>query len=180
VFIKALYEIRRLTTCDADAFVPRVTELCREAGIALVFLPELPATRTYGATRWLTPTKAILQLSLRGKSDDFFWFTFFHETAHILKHGKRDIFIEDSEGVHDQETLRKEQEANNFASDFLIPKRVMSEFCHQKRLTTQMVEQFASQLGIAPGIVVGRLQHDGLLPYTHFNMLKRRYRFRNE
>src|SRR5439155_13162062 len=83
-FVKALYAIRKLTTSDADIFVPRATDLCRAAGVALVVLPELPATRAYGATRWLTPSKAMLQLSLRGKTDDFLWFTFFHECAHIL------------------------------------------------------------------------------------------------
>ena len=179
-FVKALHEIRRLTTCDADAFVPRATELCRAAGVALVFVPELPATRAYGATRWLTPSKAILQLSLRGRTDDFLWFTFFHETAHILKHGKRDVFIEAPDGATDQETRRKEQEADTFASEFLIPKHALNEFRQQARFTTQTVQRFAAQLGIAPGIVVGRLQHEQLLPFTDLNALKRRFRFKGQ
>ncbi len=180
LFIKALYEIRRLTTCGANTFVPRATELCRAAGVALVFVPELPATRAYGATRWLTPTKAILQLSLRGKTDDFLWFTFFHETAHILKHGKRDVFIEAPDGATDQETRRKEREADTFASGFLIPKHALNEFRQQTRFTTHTVQRFAAQLGIAPGIVVGRLQHENLLPYTHLNALKRHFDFKQE
>ncbi len=179
VFVKALYEIRRLTACDADVFVPRAAELCRTAGVALVFIPELPATRAYGATRWLTPSKAILQLSLRGKTDDFLWFTFFHESAHILKHGKRDVFIEAPDGIHDQESRRKEHEADTFASDFLIPRHALSEFRQQRRFTTQTIERFAAQLAIAPGIVVGRLQQEGLLPYTHLNVLKTRFCFKD-
>ena len=175
LFIKALYDIRRLTTCDADSFVPKATELCRAAGVALVFVPELPATRAYGATRWLTPSKAILQLSLRGKTDNFLWFTFFHESAHILKHGKRDVFIEAPDGATDQEARRKEQEADTFAADFLIPKHALNEFRQQTRFTTHTVQRFAAQLGIAPGIVVGRLQHEKLLPYTHLNALKRHF-----
>ena len=179
-FVKALYEIRRLTTCDADVFVPRATDLCRSAGVALVFVPELPATRAYGATRWLTPSKAILQLSLRGKTDDFLWFTFFHETAHILKHGKRDVFIEAPDGAADQETRRKEQEADTFASDFLIPKHALNAFRQQGRFTTQTIQRFAAELGIAPSIVVGRLQHEELLPYNHLNALKRSFCFKQE
>jgi addiction module HigA family antidote len=177
VFIKALYEIRKLTTAEPDVFVPRAAEICRSSGIALVFVPELPGTCAYGATRWLTPNKAILQLSLRGKADDFLWFTFFHETAHILKHGKRDIFIEAPYGAFDPETRRKEQEADTFASDFLIPKHALAEFRRQGRFNTQTIQRFADQLGISPGIVVGRLQHEKLLPFTHLNALKRRFCF---
>ena len=180
MFIKTLYEIRRLTTTDANVFVPRALELCRAAGVALVFIPELPATRAYGATRWLTHSKAILQLSLRGKADDFLWFTFFHESAHILKHGKRDVFIESDEDTTDHETRRKEHEADTFAADFLIPKHTFSEFRLQRRFNTQTVERFAKQLGIAPGIVVGRLQHEQLLPFTHLNALKRRFCFEGD
>jgi addiction module HigA family antidote len=176
-FIKALYEIRRLTNLNAEEFVPRATDLCRSAGVALVFVPELPATRAYGATRWLTPTKAMLQLSLRGKTDDFLWFTFFHEGAHILKHGKRDVFIEAKDGTSDQEILRKEEEANTFASDFLIPKPAFNQLRREKPFTTQTIQRFADQLGIAPGIVVGRLQHERLLACTHLNGLKRRFDF---
>lgn len=173
-FIKVLYDIRRLTTLEAEEFVPRAIDLCRSAGVALVFVPELPATRAYGATRWLTPSKAILQLSLRGKTDDFLWFTLFHEGAHILKHGKRDVFIESKDGASDPDILRKEEEANTFASDFLIPKPAFSQLRRERLFTTQTVERFATQLGIAPGIIVGRLHHEGLLARTHLHGLKRR------
>jgi addiction module HigA family antidote len=177
-FIKALFEMRKLTNTAPEAFEPRCKDLCRASGIALVFVPELPATRAYGATRWLTPHKALLQLSLRGKTDDFLWFTFFHEAAHILKHGKRDVFIEAPDGTKDQETLRKEQEANTFASDFLIPKHALNAFRQQGRFTTQPIQRFAAELGIAAGIVVGRLQHEKLLPFTHLNALKRSFTFK--
>jgi addiction module HigA family antidote len=174
-FIQALYEIRKLTTTEPEVFAPKATDLCRACGIALVFVCELPATRAYGATRWLTPHKALLQLSLRGKAEDFLWFTFFHEAAHILKHGKREVFIEDPDGMTDGEALRKEEEANTFASDFLIPKNAFNEFRRQARFTAQAIQRFAAELGIAPGIVVGRLQHEELLPFTHLNELKRRF-----
>ena len=120
----------------------------------------------------------MLQLSLRGKTDDFLWFTFFHESAHILKHGKRDVFIEAPDGTMDQETQRKEQEANTFASDFLIPKPAFDQLRREKLYTNHVVQSFAAQLGIAPGIVVGRLQHEKLLARTHLNGLKRHFDFK--
>lgn len=178
-FIEALYQIRRLTIANADDFVPQSIDLCRAVGVALVFVPEVPGTCAYGATRWLTPSKAILQLSLRGKRDDFLWFTFFHESAHILKHGKRDIFIEAPERTADLEIQKKEQEADVFASDFLIPKQAFNEFCKQAEFTSRAIQAFARKLGIAPGIVVGRLQHERLLPFTHLNALKRSLSFKD-
>ncbi|MFN8491179.1 MAG: hypothetical protein U0350_26520 [Caldilineaceae bacterium] len=38
------------------------------------FVPELAQLRVCGATRWLTPNKALLQLSLRYKTNDHLWF----------------------------------------------------------------------------------------------------------
>jgi len=176
-FTAALHEIRRHTTTAPEIVEPLMKRLCAEAGVALVFVPEVTGTRAFGATRWLTPEKAILQLSLRGKADDFLWFTFFHEAAHILKHGKRDVFIESFAGTADAETQRKESEADAYAADFLIPRPAYRELLALKPFTVAKVEHFAGQQGIAPGIVVGRLQHDKVIPFTHHNGLKRRFQF---
>ena len=124
------------------------------AGVVLV--PELPNTHVCGFTRWLTPDKAIIQLSLRYKTDDVHWFTFFHEAAHILLHGKRDIFVE-YRGVDNA----KEQEANRWAGEFLVPPADWAAFLATlpARPTVAAIQAFAKKQGIAPGIVLGRLQH---------------------
>lgn len=177
-FIAALLELRNLTSEPAEVFEPAMKRLSADAGVAVAFVPEVTGTRAYGATRWLTPEKAILQLSLRGKADDFLWFTFFHEAAHILKHGKRDVFIESPEGTSDEATQQKENEANVFASDFLIPKKAYAAFTAAGLFSTAAIQRFAAELGVAPGIVVGRLQHDKLIAFNQFNTLKRRFEFK--
>ena len=96
-FKGALKKIRSLTTEPPEIFEPEVKKLCAEGGVAIAFAPELPGTRVYGATRWLKATKALIQMSLRGKTDDHLWFTFFHEAGHILLHGKDELFIEATE-----------------------------------------------------------------------------------
>ncbi len=58
----------------------------------------------------------MIALSDRYKKDDFFWFTFFHEAAHLLLHSKKETFVDDGT---DNDLL--EDEANRFAADFLIP-----------------------------------------------------------
>ncbi|NDJ25228.1 HigA family addiction module antidote protein [Nostoc sp. B(2019)] len=174
-FREALLRVRALTMKSVEVFQPELVQLCAEAGVAVVFIPELPKTRVSGATRWLNPHKALIQLSLRHKTDDHLWFAFFHESGHILLHGKRDVFLE-GKGVAAVEDLEKEEEANKFAADILIPPIEFKGFLASgQQRTKACIEQFAAEIGIASGIVVGRLQHDGILPPNHCNDLKRRF-----
>jgi plasmid maintenance system antidote protein VapI len=171
-FRGVLARARCLTREPPEIFQPLLAKRCAEAGVAVVFLPELPKCRVSGVTRWLSPTEAMIQLSLRYRSDDHLWFTFFHEAGHILLHGKREVFVEE-EGIEGDE---KEEQANRFAADSLIPQRQYQRLLTQEPLSKAKIKAFADTVGIAPGIVVGRLQHDGHLPYSHCNNLKRRFR----
>lgn len=164
----ALKTIRSITVKPPEEIQYEVVRLCADAGVAVAFVPELPKMRASGATWWLTPSKAVIQLSLRYKSDDHLWFSFFHEAGHILLHGKKEVFIEDSH------TSAKEAEANHFAAEFLIPAPKLRSFLVTSHPSKDAIRSFAAELGIAPGIVVGRLQHDGHLPPTHCNELKTR------
>lgn len=174
-FRAALRKARALTQEDPDVFHPRLVELCAAAGVAVVFVPELPKTAS-GATRWLSPTKALIQLSIKYKTDDHLWFTFFHEAGHILLHAKKDIFIETSAGGS-----KEEEQADRFAARSLISESDFEAFVasHSSKSKTA-IERFARQQGIAPGIVVGQLQHVGRIPFHFGNDLKRRFEWRIE
>jgi len=174
MFRKQLYTVRRLTTEPPEVFQPELTKQCALCGVAVVFVPELPKSRVSGATRWLTTDKALIQLSLRYKSDDHLWFSFFHEAGHIIRHGKREIFIESTEIEMDE---RKENEADRFAADVLIPRPSYNRLIKYGSFSKAVISKFASELGIAPGIVVGRLQHDNHLPNNHYNDLKIKLRW---
>jgi HTH-type transcriptional regulator / antitoxin HigA len=168
-FRESLDAIRRLTLEPAQEFVPRLRETCAANGVAVAFVPEIKGTRCWGAARWISPTKALIELSLRYKSDDHLWFSFFHEAAHLLLHGKKELFI-----TTDRFTDQAEEEANQFASTFLIPKKYEDRL---RNLTLAEIPQFAQELGIAPGIIVGRLQKEKLLDWNEGNGLKRRFKF---
>lgn len=170
-FRHALQEIRTLTRDDPERFQKEMTRLCAESGVALVFVPEITGTRASGAARWLTPTKAIIQLSLRYKADDHLWFSFFHEAAHLLLHSKKGTFVTGAETEHGP----TEDEANAFAASFLIPRRYEAELFRLESLDE--IVSFADRIGIAPGIVVGRLQREGILDWNQGNGLKKRFRF---
>lgn len=166
-FLTTLDTIRALTReKDLKILAPELVKLCASAGVAVVFVPELPKVGIWGATRWLGD-KALIQLSLRYKSNDHLWFTFFHEAAHILLHNRKDVFIEDS-----QRDCKKEEEANEFARKTLIPPAQMRRLLKSGKPTLGEIKSFADEIGIAPGIVVGRLQHDKVLPSDVGNKLK--------
>jgi addiction module HigA family antidote len=176
-FLSVLTEIRALTVEPPEVFQPELIARCATAGVAIAFVPQIRGARVSGATRWISPEKALLQASLRYKSDDQLWFTFFHESAHILLHGKRRIFLE---GDTSSGSKAEEEQASSFAADFLIPPDELDRLLEEGRPSMQMIQEFAEQIGIAPGIVVGRLQHDGVLPYSHCNALKRRFKWATE
>lgn len=155
-FQAALSEARAMTGEQPKVFIPKLTKLCAKSGVALVFVPELPKTRVYGCTRWIGG-RAILQMSLSFKTNDQLWFTFFHEAGHIIKHGRKEIFLE-SKDLHGE----KEKEADRFAQDHLIPPAAYKRFLAQwDGASLAAVKRFAKEIGIAPGIVVGRLGFEG-------------------
>jgi len=170
-FRESLKKIRSYTTLPAVEFQPKVKDICAKSGVAVAFVPELPKTAS-GVTKWLSSEKALIQLSLKYKTDDHLWFTFFHEAAHILFHHKKNIFIESSTWKS-----KDESEANDFAEKFLIPTKELEKFISKPPISKQNIRIFASNLGIAPGIVVGQLQKKKHLLWEHCNDLKRKLRW---
>ena len=170
-FKQNLRSIRGLTRLkEPTRFVAQLRSLCAEAGVAVVFVKAPAGCRASGATRFISPKKAMIILSFRYLSDDHFWFSFFHEAGHLVLHGGAATFIDGDAA----EVTEKEREANAFAATSLIP---LSE--HERMLALRgnmnAVIRFAVSLGIAPGIVVGQLQHHKVISPNQLNGLKRRY-----
>lgn len=171
MFKEALAEIRGLTRLKEPAkFIGRLRSLCSAAGVAVVFIKAPTGCRASGATRFITSDKAMIVLSFRHLSDDHFWFSFFHEAGHLLLHSPGATFVDGDAA----ELTEKEREANAFAASSLIP---MSE---QERMLNlrgniNVVVRFAVSVGVGPGIVVGQLQHHGVVSPSQLNGLKRRY-----
>ena len=166
-----LPDLRALTVDpDPGRWWPHLVGRCSEVGVAVVAEPAIKGARIKGAARWFTQEKALVQLILRHRWNDIFWFTLFHEIGHVLLQSKKDIFINDV-GEHSG----VEQEADAFASQLLIPRS--AEATLGELSTTTDVVALAETLGIAPGIVVGRLQHEGRWPFNRGNDLKQRFVF---
>jgi plasmid maintenance system antidote protein VapI/Zn-dependent peptidase ImmA (M78 family) len=172
-FKEQLQVIRGLTReRDPQVFLPELRRLCAECGVAVVALRAPKNCRASGASRFLSPGRPLLMLSFRYLSDDHLWFTFFHEAGHLLLHADSCLFLEGD----DRLTTAEEEEANSFAANTLIPPKYHPEMLRLRAEGIPVV-RFAKKVGIAPGIVVGQLQHLKRIGQRQLNNLKRRYQW---
>lgn len=162
---KSIPELRAMTLKDAGFFCPRLIDLMSECGIAVVFLPHMKGSFLHGAS-FYDGKKIIMGLTVRGHDADRFWFSLFHEVAHIVNGhiGKIDGTTDDDE-----------READCFAAETLIPATNFSCFVKWGDYSESSIRNFANQVGIDPGIVVGRLQKDGIIDFSQMNGLKKHY-----
>ena len=177
-FRRSLRQIRDLTRGPLLDCFREAQEMCRESGVVLSVVKPLPKAHISGAAWWVSPRKAVIQLSARHLSDDHLWFSFFHEAAHVLIHSKRDVFIDTPrEKAASEYITEADAEADRWATDFLVSKPHWERFIASSNYSAAAVTQFAAQEGIAPGIVVGRLQHDKHIGWDRLNGLKTRLKW---
>jgi addiction module HigA family antidote len=139
------------------------------AGVGMIVLPSLPGAPASGAARWHRG-RGLITLSLRYLSDDQLWHSIYHEAGHLVLARRGTSVIEEigsDDGDH-------EEAADRFARNLLIPEEDWAEFVSRASFRQRDVEQFAKGQGVAAGIVVGRLQHDGLVLPSQLGRLKRR------
>lgn len=172
-FMQAANIIRGLTNQPVEECIHAAIDSCNQAGVALVITPPLKKVALSGATQWIHPRKAIIQLTARHKTNDHFWFGFFHEAAHILLHSRKKVYIEGENSSQKGED-RIEVEANEWASNILVPKKDWTSFTYKANFSKAAVLDFARKKVIAPGIIVGMLQRKELIPYSHLNNLKQK------
>ncbi len=173
--IAVLPSIRSLTReSNPQIFMKKLSDLLASAGVALVVIPHFPKTYVTGATFWESKKKAVVMMSLRGSWGDVFWFSLFHELGHIIRHDKRTVFIEGK--AIDETHTQQEREADEFASNCLIPAKKYSKYISEFNPSRASIEAFSEHIGIHAGIVAGRLQHDGYLNYTQ-HLCRVRYKW---
>lgn len=163
--IAAIPEIRKMTVLKPKDFCPQIKKRLEDCGIALVFLPHLKGSFLQGAS-FMDGNKIVVGLTARGKDADKFWFSLFHELAHIvLGHV----------GLPNGTSEEDEKDADKWSGDTLISYDDFEEFKHERDYSEKSVLRFAKDQGIAPGIVVGRMQLEGIIKYSMLNNLKEKY-----
>lgn len=153
-----LPKLRAMTTKRPDEFFPELVATCASAGVCLVVVRDVEGTRASGASRFISPTRAVVQLSNRGKRNDKFWFALFHELGHLLLHSKKETFMQFEGAKAGGTGAQIEQEANDFAGRLLIPAEAEAELMAIQAPADAVA--LADRLGIAPAIVAGRYQRE--------------------
>lgn len=166
-FASELPELRKLSRRpDPQEFVPELVRRCARTGVQLAVVPAPKGCTASGVSR-MYRDRPLIALSARHLSDDHFWFTFFHEAAHVVMH---DIATPYIDGDWDDDD-GPETEANRFASEVLWG----GHGAWSRPRTHREVISLAQYAGVSPGVIVGQLQHQGILGQSEFNRLKRRY-----
>ena len=159
--------IKKLVRTHPEDFAEQLQSICLDAGVALVYTACIAKAPISGAARWVGGNP-LIQLTDRYKSNDHFWFTFFHEIGHVFLHGKKDIFLEDYAGyTHNQV---KEEEANDFAARWLLAEEFLKDV--PPVVTEKDIRVIARKYETHPAIVLGRLQLKQMVPYSFGNSMK--------
>ena len=171
--------IERSSDLVADSSPNALSELqhrCQDAGVALVYTPSFNKAKVYGATRWLNPKTPLIQISDRYHTSDHFWFSFYHEAAHLLLHGKKAVFLDGVPGLG--QSAKEEAEADNLAAKILLKDFPIANYAGvEYSWSQQEVVRLSQQYSIHPGVMVAQLQRVGSLPKSHLNGLKQRISF---
>lgn len=161
-----LKELRSLIQTGHNVNEELLSNLFAEYGIAFVIVPHLKHTHVNGAVQRVSTDKILLQMSIKGKTEDIFWFSLFHEIAHIvLDHHKMsfDQLMQSDE---------YDKKADEMASDWLIPPAQYQAFCRRNDFTRNQILLFADDIGIHPGIIAGRLMHDHHISFSECSDLR--------
>lgn len=167
-------EIRKLSQVrQPERFLPKLRTLCAEAGVAVVTKRAPDKCRASGASRMVSPDKAMILLSFRGLSDDRFWFTVFHEIGHLVLHNAKTFVDADMDELDESE-----RQANDFAARVIIPENRVERF-EALPPTKEDVVRFSVETDVAPGLTVGQMQHREMIGRTDLNYLKRFWKWRD-
>ena len=173
----ALPELRGMTEMSPEVFIPRMKEIFSECGVSFVLLPHLKNSGINGAVKWINNERVVLAMNNRGLDADKFWFSLFHEIKHVLQQKIKTVFLNmDADELMEMD-YKLEKEADEFASNHLISKTQMRQLSPTKYITDEEIISFAKSIGIHPGIVAGRLQHEKIIPPNRCAHLKEKYVF---
>jgi HTH-type transcriptional regulator/antitoxin HigA len=158
-----------LSLASKEEYIVEVPSFLKSVGIHFVIVPHLPHSYLDGASL-LFNDHPVVALTLRYNRIDSFWFTLLHEIAHVLAKHPAKMYLDN----HDEQDKNKiESQANQMAHDWLIDPSLLSNFVRSTKpyFSRAKILNFAQQINRHPGLVLGRLQHEQLVPYKNLRTL---------
>ena len=160
-------ELVRLSSRD-DGPVRAVGWL-EERGVRCIFIKQL-SPHLDGAAMVVDDAKPAIGLTLRLDKVDSFWFTLLHEIGHVClykKEWERNPIVD--EDIEQESSDKVEKQADRFAANSWVSSFKWKEFRSRvgQFIKNEDISCFAKSLGVAPGLVAGRLQRE-LGRWTHY------------
>jgi HTH-type transcriptional regulator/antitoxin HigA len=160
-----LQDIKKMMFGDINNGIQELQRVFAECGIAFQVVKNFRGAPVQGFIKETGDHRLILCLTIRGKRADRFWFTLFHEIAHILN-GDYKIRFVDFDSVQNE----VESRADSFAGDVLIDPQLYRQFVHTNRYPSWSdIEELAFMAQVQPFIVLGRLQKDDVLEWSDYS-----------
>ncbi len=151
--------------------VSRVPEWFLERGVHFVLVPHLPQSFLDGAF-FMIETGPVILLTLRYDRIDSFWFTLSHEIGHLVS-GHGGVYLDN---IDEQKNDAAEKQADDFATERILNPAAYRAFVSRTKpfFSRESIARFATEQDRHPGIVLGRLQHEGLVPYKNLRIFLER------
>ena len=154
-------EIKQVMFLRADQIQKKLAEIFSECGIAFRIVPNFTGAPVQGFIKTAEEGVLILCITLRQKFADIFWFTLFHEIAHVLNGDTRQEFV-DFDSVHGDVELK----ADSMAGEFLIDPEDYKKFIDSELYKrSDRIESFAASQNVPDYIVLGRLMKEERIPW---------------
>ena len=148
--------------------IVNIPKFLNDLGVHFVIVPHLKKTALDGAAFYYENNPVVV-LTIRHNRIDCFWFSLMHELGHILA-GHQEIYLDNLEKL--EESL-EEKEADRLARNWLIDERELYSFANRvkPRFSKKAIIDFAQTQNRHPGIILGRLHHEGFVPYKNLRQL---------
>lgn len=163
----ALPIIQEIAFNEPANWKDELQHICASFGVAVVYSPCLSKAPIYGAARWIkNKSVPLIQLTDRKKDYNAFWFSFYHELAHIRYHNKSDIFIDGIDNI--QPDGEKEKEADAFATKMLFNENLRNKAVEHNLNTVEKLKSFSKENKIHLSILISQLQRLDKINYNDF------------
>ena len=163
----AVTQLKALANNAED--VRHVPTVLAKAGVRFLVVEHISKTKIDGAAFWLSKREPVVVLSMRFGRIDSFWHTLAHELGHISEEDEESLDNELIDGKNAGDLTLQERKADEFACSMLVPQDRLSRFIakHGRYFSKNNIRGLAKVIGVHPGIIVGQLQYQGAINYSH-------------
>lgn len=147
-------DIKKSMFLEGDEMILELKRIFKECGIVFEIVKHFKGAPVQGYIQKID-NKVILCMTIRQSFCDIFWFTLFHEIAHLIYDDFSNQFIDYTFIESDIE-----KRANDFASNVLIDNKDYNNFLNKGNFDIESIQEFSNRHNIKPGILIGRMQRD--------------------